>query len=73
MAVNKNEMLEISNGCLTLNNNQHTRPDWDEITKLDPDDEPLSMEEQRQLNSESFFISWEEAMNELDLPTDTKP
>jgi hypothetical protein len=53
-------------------NTRNTRPDWDEIAKLDPDDIPLSNEEQRQLNSESGFVSWEKAMNELELPTDTK-
>lgn len=46
--------------------------DWDDIVKLAPDTAPLSEEEARQLNSESGFMSWEEAMNELNLPTDTK-
>lgn len=46
--------------------------DWDDIVNLAPDTEPLSEEEVRQLNSESRFMSWEEAMNELNLPTDTK-
>jgi hypothetical protein len=46
--------------------------DWDEIAKLEPDAAPLSEEEERQLNSESGFMSWEEAMNELNLPTDIK-
>ncbi|WP_044477227.1 bacterioferritin-associated ferredoxin [Paenibacillus antibioticophila] len=46
--------------------------DWDDIVNLAPDTEPLSEEEVRQLNSESGFMSWEEAMNELNLPTDTK-
>lgn len=51
---------------------RHERPDWDEISKLEPDDIPLSEEENRQLTSNEGFMSWEEAMNELDLPTDTK-
>lgn len=51
---------------------QHSRLDWNDIAKLEPDDEPLSDEEKRQLDSQSGFISWEEAMHELDLPTDTK-
>ncbi|WEK53587.1 MAG: hypothetical protein P0Y55_13500 [Candidatus Cohnella colombiensis] len=46
--------------------------DWDDIAKLEPDAVPLSQEEKRQLNSESGFMSWEEAMNELNLPTDIK-
>jgi hypothetical protein len=51
---------------------QHSRLDWNDIAKLDPDDEPLSDEETKQLDSKLGFMSWEEAMNELDLPTDTK-
>lgn len=50
----------------------HTRPDWDEIMDLEPDGTPLSEEEERQLKNNAEFVSWEEAMNELDLPTDTK-
>jgi hypothetical protein len=46
--------------------------DWDEIAKLEPDTVPLSEEEERQLNSGSGFMSWEEAMTELNLPTDIK-
>ncbi|MOA19899.1 hypothetical protein D3C78_1403080 [compost metagenome] len=46
--------------------------DWDDIAKLEPDAVSLSEEEERQLNSESGFMSWEEAMNELNLPTDIK-
>lgn len=52
---------------------KHNQLDWDEIKQLAPDEVPLSEEEQRQLNSDSGFMSWEEAMNELNLPTDTKP
>jgi len=50
---------------------QH-RPDWDEIAQIVPDDVPLSEEEERQLKSRSGFMSWEEAMGELNLPTDIK-
>lgn len=52
---------------------RHTRPDWPEIANMQPDDLPLSKEEERQLNSHSGYVSWEEAMNELHLPSDTKP
>lgn len=51
---------------------KHNRLDWNDIAKLDPDNEPLSDEETKQLDSKLGFMSWEEAMNELDLPTDTK-
>ncbi|HZK84975.1 MAG TPA: hypothetical protein VFC58_09915 [Desulfosporosinus sp.] len=50
----------------------HARPDWDEIMKMEPDDIPLSAEEEKQLKNIDV-VSWEEAMNELDLPTDIKP
>lgn len=83
MAVNKNEVLEIferlpdtaqqsAYDYLQYLSARHRRNDWDDIAKLEPDDEPLSDEEKRQLDSQSGFMSWEEAMHELDLPTDTK-
>lgn len=50
----------------------HTRPNWDEIMDLEPDGTPLSEEEEHQLKNNSEFVSWEEALNELNLPTDTK-
>ncbi|WP_407271663.1 hypothetical protein [Radiobacillus sp. PE A8.2] len=50
----------------------HTRPNWDEIMDLEPDETPLSEEEESQLKNNSEFLSWEEALNELNLPTDTK-
>jgi hypothetical protein len=50
----------------------HIRPDWDEISELTPDETPLSEEEERQLKNNSEFVSWEEAMNELNLPADTQ-
>lgn len=52
---------------------RHTRPDWDEIDQMEPDDIPLSEEEQLQLNNNTEFVSWEDAMHELNLPTDIKP
>ncbi|MDF2720961.1 MAG: hypothetical protein K0Q59_636 [Paenibacillus sp.] len=51
---------------------KQNRLDWDDIAKLEPDATPLSEEEERQVISESGFMSWEEAMNELNLPTDIK-
>lgn len=56
------QFLSEKHGCL----------DWDDIAKLEPDKETLSEEEKKQLNSDAGFMSWEEAMNELNLPTDTK-
>ena len=50
----------------------HTRPDWDDIMHLEPDEIPLSPEEEQQLKKNSEFVSWEDAMNELGLPTDTE-
>jgi len=50
----------------------HDRPDWDQILEMEPDEVELSKEEERQLRDNSEFVSWEDAMNELNLPTDTK-
>lgn len=83
MAVDKNKVLQIFDQ-LTESDQQsvfdfmqylsakQNQLDWDDIAKLEPDAAPLSEEEERQLNSESGFMSWEEAMNELNLPTDIK-
>ncbi|QCT01576.1 hypothetical protein E6C60_0855 [Paenibacillus algicola] len=46
--------------------------DWDDLAGLEPDAASLSQEEERQLNSEAGFVSWEDAMDELNLPTDIK-
>ncbi|KGP75615.1 XRE family transcriptional regulator [Desulfosporosinus sp. Tol-M] len=51
----------------------HKRPDWDEIDLLETDDIPLSEEEELQMNNNTEFVSWEDAMHELNLPTDIKP
>jgi len=51
----------------------HSRPDWNEIIKMAPDDIPLSDEEIKQLKNKTDFVSWEDAMNELNLPADIKP
>jgi hypothetical protein len=50
----------------------HSRPDWDEIMDMEPDENPLSEEEERQLKNSSEFVSWEDAIRELNLPSDTK-
>ena len=52
---------------------RHSRPDWDEIDQMEPDDTPLSEEEKLQLKNNTEFVSWEDAMHELNLPTDIKP
>ncbi|MHB8073159.1 hypothetical protein [Desulfosporosinus fructosivorans] len=51
----------------------HPRPDWDEIEQMEPDAIPLSKEEAWQLKNRDEFVSWEDAMHELDLPPDIKP
>jgi len=51
---------------------RHTRPDWDEINQMVPDDLPLSEEEKLQLKSKTDLMSWEDAMHELNLPADIK-
>lgn len=83
MAVDKNKVLQVFDQ-LTESAQQSVfdfmqylsakqyELDWSDIAKLEPDTASFSEEEKRQLNSESGFMSWEEAMNELNLPTDTK-
>lgn len=51
----------------------HSRPDWEEIMQMEPDEIELSEEEKRQLRENSRFVSWEDAMNELKISTDIKP
>ncbi len=51
----------------------HSRPDWEEIMQMEPDEIELSEEEERQLRENSGFVSWEDAMNELKISTDMKP
>lgn len=49
------------------------RPDWNDINQMEPDEIPLSEEEERQLRNNTEFVSWEDAMHELNLPIDIKP
>lgn len=53
--------------------NGSRRPDWAEIEKMEPENIPLSKEEERQMRNNTEFVSWEDAMHELDLSTDIKP
>ncbi len=43
---------------------------WDEIDRQKPDDEPLSAEELRQLNSDSGYVSGEDTKREFGLQVD---
>lgn len=43
---------------------------WDEISRLEPDNEPLSDEELRQLKALTEFVSGEEAKREFGLQVD---
>jgi len=53
-----------------LNRTTKTPSDWEKIEQADPDDEPLSKEELRQLNSDSGFVTGEEAKCEFNLQVD---
>jgi hypothetical protein len=48
----------------------HTRPDWDKIEQMEPDNIPLSDEELRQLNSDAGFVTGKEAKHEFGLQVD---
>ena len=43
---------------------------WAEIDQAEPDDEPLTEEELRQLNSDAGYVTGEEAKREFDLQVD---
>ena len=43
---------------------------WEEIDRQEPDDEPLSEEELRQLKSDAGYVSGEEAKREFGLQVD---
>lgn len=46
------------------------RPDWNEISRIDPDDIPFSEEETQQLNNDEGFVTGEEAKREFNLKID---
>jgi len=43
---------------------------WEEIGELEPDDEPLTEEELRQLNSDAGYVTGEEAKRGFGVQTD---
>ena len=54
-----------------LLNRSTNKPDgWEQIDLADPDDEPLSEEELRQLNSDSGYVTGEEGRSEFGLQVD---
>ena len=83
VAINKNELLELFDQLpetakqsafdfMKYLSTRNVGLAWDEIAQLKPDEAPLDGEEQRQLNDDGGFMSWEEAMHELSLSPDTK-
>lgn len=53
-----------------LNRSTKTPDGWEQIDQADPDDEPLSEEELRQLNSDAGYVTGEEAKLEFGLQVD---
>ncbi|MFY0545672.1 hypothetical protein [Brevibacillus sp. H7] len=49
---------------------RHTRPDWQEIEKMEPDAEPLTEEELRQMKSDAGYVTGEDAKREFGLQVD---
>jgi hypothetical protein len=45
----------------------HSRPDWHEIREMEPENIPLSEEEERRLKNNSELVSWEDVKRELNL------
>ncbi|MHB1653029.1 MAG: hypothetical protein ACYCVD_11215 [Desulfitobacteriaceae bacterium] len=54
-----------------LLNRSIKKPDgWEKIDQADPDDEPLTEEELRQLNSDAGYVTGEKAKREFGLQVD---
>ncbi len=53
-----------------LNRSTKKSDGWKTIDQLDPDDEPLTEEELRQLNSDAGYVTGEEAKREFGLRVD---
>lgn len=53
-----------------LNERSHKPRFWEEIDELEPDEEPLTKEELRQLGSKEGFIAGEDAKGEYNIQTD---
>jgi hypothetical protein len=53
-----------------LNRSTEKKNGWDKIDQADPDDEPLSEEELRQLNSDAGYVTGEDAKREFGLQID---
>ena len=53
-----------------LNRSTKKSDGWKTIDQLDPDDEPLTEEELRQLNSDAGYVTGEEAKREFGLQVD---
>ena len=70
MAIDKKKLMQIFEQL--PESSKQNQLDWEDIAKLEVDAIPFSEEEERQLNIDSGFMSWEEAMEELNLSTDTK-
>ncbi|MED0675268.1 hypothetical protein ABEV55_14700 [Aneurinibacillus thermoaerophilus] len=49
---------------------RYTRPNWTEIDKMEPDTEPLTEEEIRQMKSDAGYVTGEEAKREFGLQVD---
>lgn len=53
-----------------INRSENKPKSWEKIDKAKPDNEPLTEEELRQINSEDGYITGEEAKREYGLQTD---
>ncbi len=53
-----------------LNRSTKKPDDWERIDQVEPDDEPLTEEELRQLNSDTGYVTGEEARREFGLQVD---
>ncbi|CAM3677570.1 hypothetical protein EDM52_23195 [Brevibacillus invocatus] len=81
MAVNKEDVIKLFEllpedakqsafDYLQFLSIRHTRPDWKEIDKMEPDAEPLTEEELRQMKSDAGYVTGEDAKREFGLQID---
>ena len=67
----ENDQKTVFDFMQYLLNRSIEKPDgWEILDQVDPDDEPLTEEELRQLNSDAGYVTGEEAKREFGLQVD---
>lgn len=66
--LNENDQKTAYDFLDYLINRSHKSAFWDMFDKNNPDDDPLSEEEIKQLKSTSGYVTWEEGKREFQIP-----